>query len=62
AFHVAIARCHARLGDHDQARAWLSRVDRARVRDRALEADILEVRALLRRGRSQRGRGGAAGR
>ena len=67
AFQVAIARCHARLGDRDQARAWLSRVDRARVQDRALEADIQQVRALLLRGRSQRGRSqrgriGAAGR
>ncbi len=56
-FQVGIARCHARLGDRDEARAWLSRVDRARVQDRALEADIQQVRAMIRRDR-----GNAAGR
>jgi thioredoxin-like negative regulator of GroEL len=55
AFIVSIARCHARLGDASEARAWLDRIDRQRVQDRAVEAAIIEVRAMLR-GEGQKSR------
>lgn len=50
AFIVSIARCYAKLGRRAEAREWLAKIARERVQDRTIEAEIIRVRRMLRRG------------
>jgi tetratricopeptide (TPR) repeat protein len=49
-FGVAIARCHAELGQYAEARRWLARSASPRLRDPAVAAEIRDVRRRIRRG------------
>jgi tetratricopeptide (TPR) repeat protein len=49
-FVVAVARCHATLGRRAEAREWLAKIPRETVQDRALEAEIIRVRRVIRLG------------
>ena len=48
ALAVAVARCHAKLGQHAEARSWLARVPPHLARRGALVPEIRRVRRMLR--------------
>ncbi|MDH3211959.1 MAG: tetratricopeptide repeat protein [Myxococcales bacterium] len=52
-FGVAIARCHARLGRYADARRWLDQAETTGVRDPAIDAQVRDVRRLIRRAARQ---------
>jgi len=51
---LAIARCHARLGQRSEAQAWLDRLPSEASRDPQLRWSIMEVRGMIRRAASPR--------
>jgi tetratricopeptide (TPR) repeat protein len=51
---LAIARCHARLGQRSEAQAWLDRLPSEASRDPQLRWSIAEVRGMIRSAASPR--------